>query len=85
LTKATPGLVQGLYYLAKVKFVCGKTEQAKMCLDKVLEKEPSHFEANLLMPQIYLKVNDFEEANQFLAYGMNTNSENSNILNISFE
>jgi tetratricopeptide repeat protein 21B len=52
LTKATPGLVQGLYYLAKVKFVCGKTEQAKICLDKVLEKDPSHFEANLLMPQV---------------------------------
>ena len=52
LTKATPGLIQGLFYLAKVKFISGKNDQAQDCLEKVLKKSPSHFEANLIMPQV---------------------------------
>ena len=37
LTKAVPGLTQGIYYMAKVKYILGDPDAAKIILSKILE------------------------------------------------
>ena len=54
LTQAVSGLVQGLFYLAKVNFISGKKNQAKNVLNKVLDMDPEHNEAKLLLPAVNL-------------------------------
>jgi hypothetical protein len=52
LTKAVPGLIQGIYYLAKVKYILGDTDGAKINLSKILDKDSSNQDAQTLMTQV---------------------------------
>ena len=52
LTKAVPGLIQGIYYLAKVKYILGDTDAAKINLSKILDKDSSNYDAQTLMTQV---------------------------------
>ncbi|CAF0765805.1 unnamed protein product [Brachionus calyciflorus] len=73
LTKAVPGLIQGIFYLAKVKYISGEVDSAKVNLQRILDKDPSYSEAHILMAQIHLRNNDFKSANQSLEYGLSYN------------
>jgi tetratricopeptide repeat protein 21B len=53
LTKAVPGLIQGIFYLAKVKYISGETDAAKVALQRILDKDPSYSDAHILMAQVY--------------------------------
>ena len=55
LTKAVPGLIQGIYYLAKVKYISGETDSAKINLSRILEKDPSYSDAHILMAQVIIQ------------------------------
>ncbi len=52
LTKAVPGLIQGIFYLAKVKYISGETDHAKLSLSRILEKDPSYSDVHILMAQV---------------------------------
>ncbi len=60
LTKAVPGLIQGIYYLAKVKYNSGETDAAKIALQRILGKDPSHSDAHILMAQIETETSQLE-------------------------
>ena len=55
LTKAVPGLIQGIFYLAKVKYISGETDSAKISLSRILEKDPSYSDVHILMAQVNIK------------------------------
>jgi len=57
LTKAVPGLIQGIFYLAKVKYISGETDPAKINLQRILEKDPSYSDAHILMAQVIFNFN----------------------------
>lgn len=52
LTKAVPGLIEGIYYLAKVKYISGETDSAKINLQRILDKDASYSDAHILMAQV---------------------------------
>ena len=54
LTEAVPGLIQGIYYLAKVKYISGETDAAKIALQRILDKDPSHSDAHILLFALHL-------------------------------
>ena len=62
LTKhsAVPGLIKGIYYLAKVKYISGETDAAKIALQRILGKDPSHSDAHILMTQIETETSQLE-------------------------
>lgn len=78
LTKAVPGLIQGIFYLAKVKYISGETDAAKINLQRILDKDPAYSDAHILMAQIHLRSNDFRAANQSLEYGLSYNFQIKN-------
>lgn len=78
LTKAVPGLIQGIDYLAKVKYISGEQDAAKAALQRILDKDPSYSDAHILMAQINLRNNDFKGANQSLEYGLSYNFQIKN-------
>ncbi len=53
LTKAVPGLIQGIFYLAKVKYISGEADASKLNLQKILDKDPSYSDAHILMAQVF--------------------------------
>ena len=52
LTKAVPGLIHGIYFLAKVKYISGEVDPAKVNLQRILDKDPSYSDAHILMAQV---------------------------------
>jgi tetratricopeptide repeat protein 21B len=70
--------VTGIYYLAKVKYISGETDAAKVALQRILDKDPSYSDAHILMAQINLRNNDFKGANQSLEYGLSYNFQIKN-------
>lgn len=67
VVKACPGLVQGVYQLAKVQFLSGEIIGASATLQKILhELDPTCTEAHLLIAQIYIQQNSFQRAGQSL-------------------
>ncbi len=78
LTKAVPGLIQGIYYLAKVKYISSETDAAKLNLQRILDKDPSYSDAHILMAQIHLRNHDNKSANQSLEYGLSYNFQIKN-------
>ena len=52
LTKAVPGLIQGIFNLAKVKYISGETDTAKLTLQRILDKDPSYADAHILMAHV---------------------------------
>ncbi|KAL3836422.1 hypothetical protein ACJMK2_021855 [Sinanodonta woodiana] len=75
LTKACPGLLEGLFLMGKVKFLAGDIESAQTTLEHCLEMESTFSDAHILMAQIYLHQNNFKLANQSLEVGLSHNFE----------
>ncbi|XP_053283448.1 tetratricopeptide repeat protein 21B-like [Pleuronectes platessa] len=64
VVKIVPGLHQGVFLLAKVRYLAGDTDTAQRILHRCLEKCPSHAEAHLLMAQIHLLQGNFTLCSQ---------------------
>lgn len=75
LTKAAPGLLQGLYLMAKVRYLSGDIELAKTMLAHCLEQHDRFSDAHLLMAQIHLKEGNHRMADQSLEVGLSYNFE----------
>ncbi|XP_058478817.1 tetratricopeptide repeat protein 21B [Solea solea] len=54
VVKVVPGLLQGVFLLAKVRYQSGDSEAAQSSLTHCLEQCPSHADAHLLMAQIHM-------------------------------
>ncbi|XP_072020597.1 tetratricopeptide repeat protein 21B-like isoform X2 [Amphiura filiformis] len=74
-TKAVPGLLEGLFLLAKVKFLSGQAEPAQSILQKCLDQNPQYADAHLLMAQIHLHLGNFSQSSQSLEMGLSYNFE----------
>lgn len=75
VVKIVPGLLQGLFLLAKVRFQSGDIEAAQSSLQHCLEQCPSHAEAHLLMAQIHLLQGNFKLCSQSLELCLSYNFE----------
>ncbi|XP_020612885.1 tetratricopeptide repeat protein 21B-like [Orbicella faveolata] len=75
LTKSVPGLLEGLYLMAKVKYLSGETDAAKAMLTHCLDQDPTFSDAHLLMAQIHLQQGNFKLSEQSLEVGLSYNFE----------
>uniref|UniRef100_A0A3P8VGK7 Tetratricopeptide repeat domain 21B n=1 Tax=Cynoglossus semilaevis TaxID=244447 RepID=A0A3P8VGK7_CYNSE len=66
VVKVVPGLLQGVFLLAKVRYQSGDAEAAQSSLNHCLEQCPSHADAHLLMAQIHLLQGNFTLCSQSL-------------------
>lgn len=67
IVKACPGMVEGVFLLARVQYLCGDTTFAAKSLQKILQDiDPSYTEAHLLMAQIYIQQKAYARASQSL-------------------
>ncbi|KAL5010855.1 hypothetical protein ScPMuIL_013160 [Solemya velum] len=73
LVRAVPGLMEGLFYLSKVKFLAGDIDAAQGTLNHCLEVDPMYSDGHILMAQIYLYQGNFKLANQSLEVGLSHN------------
>ena len=63
LTKAVPGLLEGLFLLAKVRYLSNETNEAKAVLRRIIDQEATYSDAYILLAQVYAR-----EGNSHLAY-----------------
>ncbi|XP_062313935.1 tetratricopeptide repeat protein 21B [Osmerus eperlanus] len=75
VVKIVPGLLQGIFLLAKVRFQSGDTEAAQSSLQHCLDQCPSHAEGHLLMAQIHLMQGNFKLSSQSLELCLSHNFE----------
>nr|XP_006812059.1 PREDICTED: tetratricopeptide repeat protein 21B-like [Saccoglossus kowalevskii] len=75
LTKAVPGLMEGLFLMGKVKFLSGDIDAAQSTLQHCLDINPTFSDAHLLMAQIYAHQGSFKQASQSLEQGLSYNFE----------
>ncbi|CAH3021819.1 unnamed protein product [Porites evermanni] len=75
LTKSVTGLLEGLYLMAKVKYLSGETDAAKSLLIHCLDQDSTFSDAHLLMAQIHLQQGNFKLAEQSLEVGLSYNFE----------
>lgn len=75
LTIAVPGLMEGLYLIAKVKYLSGDVDSAQNTLQLCLDHDSTFSDAHILMAQIHLHQNSFKMANQSLEVGLSYNFE----------
>ena len=54
LTRAVPGLLEALYLLAKVRYLCGDVEPAQSTLQHCLNQDATYSDAHILMAQVSL-------------------------------
>lgn len=54
LTRVVPGLIEGVYLLAKVKFLAGAIDSAKSGCQYCLTQDSTYADAHLLMARINL-------------------------------
>ncbi|XP_012939708.1 tetratricopeptide repeat protein 21B isoform X2 [Aplysia californica] len=73
LTRAVPGLMEGLFLIAKVKFLAGDVNAAQSTLQHCLDQDATFSDAHILMAQIHLSQNNFKLANQSLEVGLSYN------------
>ncbi|XP_059173967.1 tetratricopeptide repeat protein 21B-like [Physella acuta] len=73
LTRAVPGLIDGLFLIAKVKFLAGDVNSAQTTLQHCLDQDATFSDAHILMAQIHLNQNNFKLANQSLEVGLSYN------------
>ncbi|XP_035629240.1 tetratricopeptide repeat protein 21B [Oncorhynchus keta] len=66
VVKIVPGLLQGVFLLAKVRFQSGDIDSAQSSLQHCLDQCPSHAEAHLLMAQIHLLQGNYKLSSQSL-------------------
>nr|CAD7199018.1 unnamed protein product [Timema douglasi] len=74
VTKACPGLLEGLYQLARVKFLSGDTRSAAVTLQHILDDvDATCPDAHLLMAQIHIQQKRYQKAAQSLEVGLSYN------------
>ncbi|KAJ4933159.1 hypothetical protein JOQ06_029994 [Pogonophryne albipinna] len=73
--KIVPGLPQGVFLLAKVRYQSGDIGAAQSSLEHCLEQCPSHADAHLLMAQIHLLQGNFSLCSQSLELCLSHNFE----------
>ncbi|KAJ3592050.1 hypothetical protein NHX12_007180, partial [Muraenolepis orangiensis] len=66
VVQVVPGLLQGLFMLARVRFLSGDMELSQRSLQRCLDQSPSHADAHLLMSQILLLQGQFQLCSQSL-------------------
>lgn len=67
IVKACPGLVQAVYRLAKVEFLCGEISEAAATLQRILQDlDPTYTDAHLLIAQIHIQQEHYQRAAQSL-------------------
>ncbi|GAB0090491.1 Tetratricopeptide repeat [Sergentomyia squamirostris] len=67
IVKACPGLIQGVFLLAKVQFLCGEIHTSTNTLQHILtDIDPTYSEAHLLSAQINIQQKQFQRAAQNL-------------------
>lgn len=66
VVKIVPGLLQGVFLLAKVRYKSGDIDAAQSSLNHCLEQCPSHADAHLLMAQIHLQQGNVAACTQSL-------------------
>uniref|UniRef100_A0A1B0CZK1 Uncharacterized protein n=1 Tax=Phlebotomus papatasi TaxID=29031 RepID=A0A1B0CZK1_PHLPP len=67
IVKACPGLIQGVFLLAKVQFLCGEISTSTSTLQHILtDIDPTYSEAHLLSAQINIQQKQFQRAAQNL-------------------
>uniref|UniRef100_A0A673CVP2 Tetratricopeptide repeat domain 21B n=1 Tax=Sphaeramia orbicularis TaxID=375764 RepID=A0A673CVP2_9TELE len=75
VVKIVPGLLQGVFLLAKVRYQSGDIEAGQSSLHHCLEQCPSHADAHLLMAQIHLVQGNFTLCSQSLELCLSHNFE----------
>ncbi|XP_062519917.1 tetratricopeptide repeat protein 21B-like isoform X2 [Corticium candelabrum] len=75
LTRAAPGILEGVYYLAKVKFLMGDISGAQMTVQHCLDHDATYSDAHLLSSQIFLEQGNFKQAGQSLEVALSYNFE----------
>ncbi|KAJ8012813.1 hypothetical protein DPEC_G00046770 [Dallia pectoralis] len=75
VVKIVPGLIQGVFLLAKVRFQSGDIEAAQSGLQHCLDQCPSYADAHLLMAQIHLLQGNFKLSSQSLELCLSHNFE----------
>ncbi|XP_014668422.1 PREDICTED: tetratricopeptide repeat protein 21B-like [Priapulus caudatus] len=73
VVRLAPGLVEGLYLMAKVKFLIGDVDLAQASLNHCLELDNRFADAHLLMAQIYLQKEEYSLTNQSLEVALSHN------------
>lgn len=67
IVKACPGLIQAVYQLAKVEFLCGEVGSSAATLQKILQElDPANMDAHLLIAQIHIQQEQYLRAAQSL-------------------
>lgn len=67
LVKACPGLVEGVYQLARVQFLSGEITTSIATLQKILQElDPTYMAAHLLIAQIHIQQKYYNKAAQSL-------------------
>lgn len=75
LTRTMPGLQEGVYLMAKVRFLSGDMDAAQSALRSCLEADQSYSDGHILLAQIHLHQNNFKLADQSLEVGLSYNFE----------
>ena len=75
LTKAVPGLLEGLFLLAKVKYLSGDTNEAKNVLRRIIDQEATYSDAYILLAQVYTREGNIHSAYESLEHGLSYNFE----------
>lgn len=74
ITKACPGLQDGLYLLAKVQYLVGDSSSAMNTLNHILKNvDTGAADAHILMAQIYIHQGLYQRASQSLEMGLSNN------------
>ncbi|XP_077473594.1 tetratricopeptide repeat protein 21B [Stigmatopora argus] len=75
VVKIVPGLIQGVFLQAKVRYQSGDVDAAQSSLNHCLEQCPSHMDSHLLMAQIHLLRGSFALCSQSLELCLSHNFE----------
>ncbi|KAK3772094.1 hypothetical protein RRG08_061179 [Elysia crispata] len=73
LTRAVPGLMDGLFLIAKVKYLAGDIAAAQTTLQHCLDQDATFSDAHILMAQIQLSQGNYKLASQSLEVGLSYN------------
>lgn len=70
-----PGLLEGLFLLAKVKYLCGDIAEAKNVLRRIIDQEATYSDAYILLAQVYTREGNIHSAYDALENGLSYNFE----------
>ena len=70
-----PGLLEGLFLLAKVKYLSGETNEAKSVLRRIIDQEATYSDAYILLAQVHTREGNTQLAYDSLEQGLSYNFE----------